>query len=244
MNISLLSKLWPLSSKQSLNDYTIKWYWKFRYSLLARKTFFPSVSQISSRKTVLVGRSARGNGRKKKFCCYLKKNFFLFLSQSFANWKKRWLKSLIREQWSKVKFDTKKNSNQKYLRQKLFKGIEKKSFLNFYWNKIVTSTETSERDIKSYHIIPYDTIWYQIKYFAFSEMMFPISFLQKWWCMIWIRKVLTLYSHLSEEGFRNFIFENKRKKDLISKRKNSLFLSLSIFFFGSKWPSCEWALLL
>lgn len=136
---------------------------------------------------------------------------------------------------------TQKNSNQKYLRQKLFKGIEKKKFLEFLLKQ---NSDVDWDQWTWYKIIPFDTIWYQIKYFAFSEMMFPISFLQKWWCMIWIRKVLTLYSHLSEEGFRNFIFENKRKKDLISKRKNSLFLSLSIFFFGSKWPSCEWALLL
>ena len=135
MNISLLSKLWPLSSKQSLNDYTIKWYWKFRYSLLARKTFFPSVSQISSRKTVLVGRSARGNGRKKKFCCYLKKNFFLFLSQSFANWKKRWLKSLIREQWSKVKFDTKKLKSKVFATKTFQRNWKKKVFRIFIETK-------------------------------------------------------------------------------------------------------------
>ncbi len=124
MNISLLSKLWPLSSKQSLNDYTIKWYWKFRYSLLARKTFFPSVKYLQE-KQFWLGEVHGETEEKKKFCCYLKKNFFLFLSQSFANWKKRWLKSLIREQckiWHKktqIKSICDKNFS-KELKKKVF----------------------------------------------------------------------------------------------------------------------------
>ena len=65
---------------------------------LLEKLFFRQSVKYLQEKQFWLGEVHGETEEKKKFCCYLKKNFFLFLSQSFANWKKRWLKSLIREQ--------------------------------------------------------------------------------------------------------------------------------------------------
>jgi hypothetical protein len=140
MNISLLSKLWPLSSKQFLNDYTIKWYWKFRYSLLARKTFF-SVSQSNIFKKNSFGwEKCTGKRKKKKVLLLFEKEF---LSLSLSKFRKLEEKVVeIFDPWTvkQSKIWHKKTQIKSICDKNFSKELKKKSFLNFYWNKIVTST--------------------------------------------------------------------------------------------------------
>ena len=239
MNISFFAE--QTSALYRNNPWTvIKWYWNFRYSLLARKKkFFSSKKKKKSSKKRFGSERCTGKRKKKKFCyfyfyfCFWKRNSFsLSLSLKVSEQtgrKKRWLKSLIREKWNKNKFWQKKleskvsatkrgeNSERKPQKKKVF----------FSWIFIETWNERT---------------WYKILFFQNNEEGEIVKCLNAWFEFKTFGRayLLTTYSRLSEEVFAKFYFwKQKRERFEISKSKNSLFLFFQSFSFGSKWPSCE-----